>query len=611
MIKLKTIYGYLDINADEKITVEESSPFIDKENRRGFFSLPFSILGTPNNLRILGNYSLEENLIDANIPCTLISDDVAITDGFIYLNSTKRNLRTDLVNYKVTFSNELGLYAKKIENLKIKDCYKYYEAIAASTAWCSVGVSTNVAMLPTTTLVNNSYTTPNANYSFPLVAFKTGIDEVTTRAKFKFANFNRIEQVVLLVPAITDPLVLGHGFVRSGTPGYPLNCPYYPSQLDETPYLDPEYADFGSFIIPFFYYHKVLTACFEKVGYTVKFNFKNQDTKDFFEKMQIINNYNILKPIFEKTVISNTNVDVRIWEEATEINSDNHLPDLDVRVFINDFMQKFCTYPKFDGKKVTFDIIEIDTKVQPLDNLQPDIELLQNKNKNVTFKFGYPTESNPDNAQPYTFTNYENAEKVEVISPLAPVNQIQAVTSILVPGYVNLGVYNVGGTTANPIIEPFQIYANNGYFESDISHPTGNKIISISGVTTDLWYEDQNEVDCPFGVFVANYKVTTYNAGTSFAKQLVASRVDDTTGLSLAWIDGGNGLIEQNYTNAKALYVSGRKAVVKTRQHYIDYLNFDWEQKHLCQGQLMCVYKRKNSFPLSKYPEVIYEFYQL
>lgn len=611
MIKLKTIYGYIDINVDEKLTIEENSPFIDKENRRGLFSLPFNILGTPNNLRILGNYSLEENAPDLNIPCTLISDDVVITEGFIYLNSTKRNLRSDLVKYQVTFSNESGLFAKKIENLTIRDCYKYQESIPASTSWCAVGVSTNVAMLPTTTLVNDTYVTPNPNYSFPLVAFRTGIDETTTRSTFKFANFNRIAIVTLGVFSITDPLVLGHGAVRSGTAGYFLNCPYHPSQLDANPYLGPEAAGMGSYIIPFFYYHKVLTACFEKVGYSVTFNFKNQDAKDFFERIQILNNYNILRPIFEKTVINNANVDVRIWEDATEINSDNHLPDLAAKEFINDFMLKFCTYAKFDGNKVSFDIIEIDTKVQAMDNVNPDIEILPNKNKNIVFKYNYPNENNPDNAQPYAFTNYDNAEKKEVISILAPVNNISAVPSILIPNYINVGTYNVSGTALNPILEPFQLYEINAYIDGDIAHPVGDKIVSISGITTDSWYENQSESDCPFGVLISNYIETTYNAGTSFAKQLIGSRKDIITGFSLAWTDGGNGLIEQNYGNANALYVSGRKAVIKTNQHYIDYLNFDWEQKHLIHGQLMCTAKRKYNLPLSKFPIVTYELYQL
>lgn len=614
MIQLRTKSGTIDLPPNETVTVEESSPFIDKEFRRGLFSLPFSIFGTRNNLQILGNYSLEENNNNFSIPCDLISDDVFICSGFIYLNSIIRDNSTGLVTYRVTFSNEIGLFAKKIENLKIKDCYKYQENIAASTAGCIIGTSVNSSMLPTTTHVNNSYLSPNPEYNFPFLMFKLESEDSTTRSEYKFANKNEVFNFNVS-PGFNNDLVLRHSLIVTGPPGIDFYAfPYRNSQVDDPFYLGTEYATMGSYIVPCFYYHKVLKACFEKVGYTAEFNFRSIAIKSFFEKIQFVNNYNILKPIFKNTVISNTNVDTEIWEDATEINSDNHLPDLLVKDLINDFMMKFGTYPKIDGNKITFEIIDLDNKTEQLNAIHPQIEFLLSKSTDITFSYKYPNESNVQNSPDYAFSVSEDGKEEKIYNNLPPVNQGNFFVYDIDRMYH--GTRAVMGTIPGPYSYlGFEIYSRNGYFESDVSHPAGNKIESTAGGTTDSWYENQYQFDCPLGLFIANYFQKTWVDGlgqTQIYKTLTAHKLDEATGLSLDWTNGGGtGLVDQNYATAGALFKTGRKTKIKAMHNYVQLLSFDWNTKKYAMGQQFSATKRKFKLPLSRNPYVEYELYQL
>jgi hypothetical protein len=606
MIRIETKYGALDIGKKEKLTIEENSPFIDKEFRRGMFSLPFSVLGTDNNKRILKSYSLEEEMID-NIPASLYSDDVLISEGFIYINSVNRNYRTGAVKYKLTFANELGFFSKKIESLNINDCYKYLEAIPASTTPFIVGTSTTYTMLPTTKLVNDTYDTPSDVYAFPTVLFKVGTYD-QTRSPFKIANYNELFTTSVLGSTLADPLRLSYAIWNPK-----VAIPYGNDKIDEPDFYQDRHAVFGSYIIPFFYYHNVLKACFTKVGYDVEFNFKNDDVREAFYRLLIANNYNILKPIFENTIVSSTQVDTSIYEDATEINSDNHLPKLSVKEFINDFMLKFCTYPKFIGSRVVFDIIEIDKNLQNLGGVLPEIETTSNKKENVVLSYNFSTDSNPDNIPDYYFTNYEDGQKKELSTSVLPPLELKGES--FDADFMLFGTRAVFG---NPSIgapwsyAPFMLLKNNAYIESDISHPTGNKIISISGAATDSWYTDNVEHDCPVGMLFSNYfeKLVPGVITVAF-KCLVGNMTDAPTGISLAWTNNAQtGLVDLNYASSKVLYTSGRKISIQCSSSYLDVLQFNWDKQQLIKGQKFVTAKRRYTLPLSENNIVTYELYQ-
>ena len=338
--------GWMDIDANTKLSMEYFSDLFDDQFTNGQFSLPLDLPLTDNNRRKLG---FAERLSNSNNIIKYWKVDI-IDDGWPILTGAKMAIVQSSGNWgytkgklSVIITGAKGMFGSIIQNKKLTDL-----VLGGVIKW-PVAESRQFA----TDHKNGLY--PQFDYIvFAPIAIEDYIDTEQADYTTEFLIRDTVNDIVL---KLISPGVYDIVFDRVDPTN--SNAVIAPGLLQHIDYRT----------IPFFKLQYVFRKCFEEFGYTVSGDWI--DDIDF-AKLYLFNNFSL--EIYSLTTYTDYN---------NMIIPSNHVPDM----LIVDFIKAVCTffniYPTFDGSNNTVkinyrkNIIKTINSVCMTDKIVDDMEVTQ------------------------------------------------------------------------------------------------------------------------------------------------------------------------------------------------------------------------------------------
>lgn len=298
--------GFLDINPNTKLDIEDLAEIFDEDLSTGLYSLPIELPWTDNNRRLFG---FAERLQNFNTTIKQYRCDV-YDSGFPELTNAQLTIleRSGLFSYKkgsfnASIAGTKGLFGGTIKSKTLQDL--------------NLGGTITWAGKDSREFANDVMHGTEPNYPYILfapVAIEGFIDTGRTDFSTEFLAKDTVNN--LMLNAGPDYFF---GRPQSGNPSLPAISG------------NAEYVDF--FTVPFFKLKYVLQKIFTENGYTVVGSFI--DTTDF-DDLVIFNNYGI------ENYVSYIDINRSIFPR-------NHLPKMEIKEFLKAVFGLFNIYPVFSG----------------------------------------------------------------------------------------------------------------------------------------------------------------------------------------------------------------------------------------------------------------------
>lgn len=566
-IAIKTAKGFLDLPDNLKITLEENSPFQGRDELRSTFTTSFKLPLTPGNSEKLGSPELIENN-DVNlrgVDATLYSDGVKISEGFLKMNEATSDFNKRNGGYNVNFLNELAAYADKIEGKTLKDLKLCGvipipgDDIQDVTTLLGTLRSEATTDWVTDLMLNN----PHPYFTFPSIKVND--------ATYGYANLWDDN-------AGKYKVVMGGAFVLGGGLGVRR----------------------FSALVPMFYYHQVLRHCFTEFGYFVKGEMIDDA---YFQKKVVINNQNIIRerllelfPSEPEAIVGDltTLINQEYSQIDTAIEPANHMPEMNISDFLNDFMLKFGTSFTIAGREVTIRIIEKRSQRKKRQGPRYGRQLL--KPEMITLAYPYD-EIFPDNVPDYV----EGVDQ-KFTAGLKPVWQVED------------DQYNY----VSPSVSGDKVFTADGRFGIN-NFPAERWKAVFAGpgpwpaTNANRYFTDEEEHECPLmcGIwhgFRSNR--SAYEFPYMSRDNRLHNATNDVIGdWALHWNDDAYGLVPVFLTNWLKTFAAAVKDTFYFEDDYLDYLDNQWGTFQIIRNQEYYVAKRAVTLPLRK--EVKYECYKI
>lgn len=298
--------GFLDINPNTELEIEDLAEIFDEDLSTGLYSLPVELPWTDNNRKLFG---FAERLQNFNTTSKQYRCDV-YDNGYPELINAQLTIleRSGLFSYKkgsfnASIAGTKGLFGSAIKSKTLQDL-----KLDGTITWSGKD-SREFAR----DVMHGSE--PDYPYlSFAPVAIEGFIDTGRTDYSGEFLAKDTVNNLML-----TGGLDYFFGRPQSGNPTLPA--------VSGT----EEYADF--FTVPFFKLKYVLQKIFTENGYNVTGSFI--DTTDF-DDLVIFNNYGL------ENYVSYVDINRSIFPK-------NHLPKMEIKDFLKGVFDLFNIYPVFSG----------------------------------------------------------------------------------------------------------------------------------------------------------------------------------------------------------------------------------------------------------------------
>ncbi len=569
-ISLISEKGPLSLLNKRGFQYEQNSPFFGRDSLRSTFSSVLEVVGDNEGTKALEHAELLESKIDKlpNIRASLLSDGIEISKGLLISNKftvdrNERNVKTNCL-----FVSELGEYADKIEGLTLKDLKVMEDEYIQGDNVVNIdsinsnnirGEATNLYC--SDILINNS----SPYYTFPTMK----VDD----EHYEYVNLWDDNNSKFRVVKVEGPILgIGNDIVVVGG------------------------------LVPMFYYKAVLKACFEEFGYKLQDDFIESFD---FGKLVIVNNNCILKQrvlqLYDELVgLPDPLINEQYCELDTVISAKNHLPEITIKDFLNDFM--ICFGASFDIKNDVVKVKQLKgNSVKKNTDVAPRYIREINKKQPFTLKYDYSEDQLKFNLD--CVEDYSTGEGIEYISQLVPVfhdlNNADGFGTAFMAD-MRLGVNKTP-------VERWDALIQSG------SPP----LFPIDAINTlDPFHVMDENIEMPkmkgifHGLTNTGYSSYTYPVMNAYAA------VDDqtlvyTNGFSLFWLDVNSnlGLIEVFLKHWIRIQNSEIKDIFYFNDSYLEYLENDWENFKIIGNQEYYIAKKRAQLPLRK--EVEYECYKL
>lgn len=165
--------------------------------------------------------------------------------------------------------------------------------------------------------------------------------------------------------------------------------PAHNSFADRVSYRNP--------IVPWYYYHKVIRHCFSEFGYILKSDWLLDHP--YFMRMVLPNNYSIIKEtvvvidgitsgVQPLASVPRDAVNSLIIQEDTVISAKNHLSDMTIKEFLQDFCLNFgCRFLINGDRTVVIEHIELDKTQERFFSYGPETLINNTRFKGFEFKY--------------------------------------------------------------------------------------------------------------------------------------------------------------------------------------------------------------------------------
>lgn len=414
-----------EIAIDEKVSMEFYSPFIDNTqvlignnsiNPRGKFSLPVTLKGNNKLNKLLGYL----NLLSANQKKYKIEDVVLLSDGhkvevgFIEVGKVSTNISTGNADYEMTTFFEQSKYSdliegKKVSNLKMSgikmiwanpdniNLYPFNDFRSRSNLDIVMFLNPDLGY---SYHFGDNYSTDTFDLLFNYQLFEDGLPPSTPSFTGSpiwtnpypyraIMSTNVWASEVMLGLHDNDYICFPNFSAKRGDA--PISCNQWDEANNRFYAFRPadgnavsnhcgNWVSFDNPIIPCYFYHKVLKHCFSEFGYVLKGDAFIDS--EHFQKIYLQNLFSIIREsqmvILDDISSSGSLKDIPfIFQENSQLNPANHLPEMTIKEFLNDFMTKFCCRFVFNENEVSIEYNE-------LEKIQREIKSYGN---NIEFKY--------------------------------------------------------------------------------------------------------------------------------------------------------------------------------------------------------------------------------
>lgn len=212
------------------------------------------------------------------------------------------------------------------------------------------------------------------------------------------------------------------------------------------------YVSYETPIVPCYYYHQVLRHCFSEFGYELQGDVFIDSEQ--FRKKYLLNTYNISKELNFKVVdlfqgtpghVSDTTPDfnpaILVMQDDTEVNPKNHLPDMKISEFLQDFQKHFCCIFRFRGKKVFIEYNELEKVQREISKIHPQVVIDRKEadNKGVRVFYDLSNDSAYERYAPFALTEEYNSGKNDRELKLPPAYNklLKYGNPLSMPPYIN------------------------------------------------------------------------------------------------------------------------------------------------------------------------------
>jgi hypothetical protein len=564
-IQIATEGGAIALPPKTKITYEQNAPFFDRENLRGSFTNTFKIQGTKENLLLLKLPHLLESSNDeqSNIKSSLIADGIRIEDGLLLVNETKGNLNTRKVELSSIFTGALAPYADLVENKSIKDLELFgVIAIAGDNITDITNATTdNIRSKNTTDWATDIVLNGHDYLCFPTCHIE---DE-----HYEFVNIWDAVNNEIQVFQI-NPMPSG-----AGNRVNPIST-----------------------ILPMIYYHQVLRHCFSEFGYILKGDLLDNA---YFKKHVIANNFSPMKQ--RRLTLLNLDTGMPENDQYTELDTEivpgNHLPDITIKEFVNDFMIKFGAAFDIKGNEVYIKQLNGKPVLKGNQKQTPNYIKLKADSKLVRLFYEYSDEEK-ENYPTEIIADFEQGKDVELSPKLRPVWQ---------------GEFRLGPALAQIYCADLKVGVNKFAIENygKFEFPPFSSLpveatffIDINGTAEDIpnpllmgvYHHLQNNVSS---------QVFPYMSHDNRLHNISNDVIGDW---SLEWQNEDDyGLVDIFLKNWLRIMNSNSKRLFYFNDSYLEYLENDWETFKIIGNQEYYIAKKRAQLPLRK--EVEYECYKV
>jgi hypothetical protein len=371
---------------EDEIKCEFNSPFIDrtqtlvqgnKINPRGEYLFPFNKSGEPKFNEAVGNAHILQSNDEKSVinDVKLLSDGVEIDKGKMEIRAITHDLNSGEVQYELNvILGDKSEYIKKINDRNVN-----------SLAMNGI-ITIDNEISRDSDLIWGIFTALNGNPAVPGSRY----------FEYAWDDFSGFHDIVNLANDFTDEKIAYTSVFASDIMNNPdeyisfptmrvvnknwtgwINYAYVPSPMtglmkiptyykwNQRVWTNPlgtsggfddiemtMYEEINNQIVPMYNYKKVLEHCFSEFGYTLKGDLLNDET---FSKLTIANTYSILKRerVWSSPILEYTKEAIIFYRELpTEINPKNHLPNIKIIDFINDFMKMTNSYISIDSYNV-------------------------------------------------------------------------------------------------------------------------------------------------------------------------------------------------------------------------------------------------------------------
>lgn len=298
--------GFLDINPNTELDIEDLAEIFDEDLSTGLYSLPVELPWTDNNRKLFG---FAERLQNFNSSVKQYRCDV-YDNGFPELTNAQLTIleRSGLFSYKrgsfnASIAGTKGLFGSTIKNKTLQNL-----KLDGTITWSGK----DSREFANDVMHGNE---PDYPYlAFAPVAIEGFIDTGRTDYTTEFLAKDTVNYLML-----NNGPDYFFGRPQSGNPALPA--------ISGT----EEYVDF--FTVPFFKLKYILKKIFQENGYTVTGSFV--DSTDF-DDLVIFNNYGI------EHYVSYVDINRSIYPS-------NHLPKIEIKEFLKAIFGLFNIYPVFSG----------------------------------------------------------------------------------------------------------------------------------------------------------------------------------------------------------------------------------------------------------------------
>ncbi len=298
--------GFLDINPNTELEIEDLSGIFDEDLSTGLYSLPVELPWTDRNRKLFG---FAERLQNFNTTPKQYRCDV-YDRGFPELTNAQLTIleRSGLFSYKkgsfnASIAGTKGLFGSVIKSKTLQDL-----KLGGTIKW------TNKDSREFANDVMHGNEPDYPYIVFAPVAIEGFIDTGRTDYTTEFLAKDTVNNLML-----NNGPDYFFGRPQSGNPTLPATSG------------TEEYVDF--FTVPFFKLKYVLQKIFTENGYTASGSFI--DSSDF-DDLVIFNNYGI------ENYVSNVDINRSIYPS-------NHLPKMEIKDFLKSIFDFFNIYPVFNG----------------------------------------------------------------------------------------------------------------------------------------------------------------------------------------------------------------------------------------------------------------------